>query len=59
MPTDSRLLVALRATLLELESQGEMSPNDSAMVALKSILLRRIADLEAERDAQSHEEAAD
>ena len=58
MPRDSRLLAALRATLLQMENSTEVSPDDSALVALKSILLRRIADLEAEEAAIAEPERA-
>ena len=57
---DTRLLEALRATLLTLENSPDVSPNDSEMAALKSILLRRIADIESQRDAAGEaEQAAD
>lgn len=43
---DKRLLAAMRATLLELENAVRLAPNDSALLALKTLLLRAIADLE-------------
>lgn len=51
MPLSSpkRLIEVLRATLLEVEETSGVPADDPSMAKLKSILVRRIADLEAER----------
>ncbi len=51
MPLSSatRLIEVLRATLLEVEQTSGVSSDDPSMAKLKSILVQRIADLEAER----------
>ena len=47
MPTTTtRLIEVLRATLLEVEQSAGVSADDPAFIALKQILLLRIADLE-------------
>jgi hypothetical protein len=44
-----RLIEVLRATLREVEHNAGVSPDDPALTHLKSTLLCRIAELEAER----------
>jgi len=48
MPIATRLIEVLRATLLEVEQSAGVSADDPALVALKQIFMRRIADLELE-----------
>lgn len=50
---DARLIEALRATIVEVEQQSGVAPDDPSLVALKQILLLKIADLEAQRAAES------
>ena len=49
LTSDTRIIDALRATILEVEQTSGLSADDPGLISLKSILLRRIADLEAER----------
>ena len=48
------LIQALQNTLLEVEASAGVSPDDPALLALKSIVLQRIADLQLAK-AQAEE----
>lgn len=48
----ARTVEVLRATLLEVEQTSGVPADDPAMIKLKDILVRRIADVEAERAAE-------
>jgi hypothetical protein len=48
LPSDLQLTIAaLRGTIVQLEQSGQFAPDDAALVTLKSLLLTRIAELEA------------
>jgi hypothetical protein len=48
----TKLIEAMRATLLNVERTSGLPEDDSALVTLKTILARRIATLEIERTAE-------
>lgn len=48
-----RLIEALRATLLEVEQESGVSMDDPALLALKHIVLQRIADLELSKATEA------
>lgn len=58
-PNRTRLAEALRSTLLELEQSVGVASDDPAMLALKRIVLRRIADLELDQATDAETVAAD
>lgn len=48
LPSDLQLTIAaLRGTIVQLEESGQFALDDPALVTLKSLLLTRIAELEA------------
>ena len=48
LPSDLQLTIAaLRGTIVQLEQSGQFAADDPALVTLKSLLLTRIAELEA------------
>jgi hypothetical protein len=56
----TRTIEALRATLAQVEQQTDLAPDDPSLVTLKSILLQRVAELQAVDEAatQNAEQAA-
>ena len=48
---------ALRGTIVQLEQSGQFAPDDPALVTLKSLLLSRIAELEALHSAAAASDA--
>ncbi|MHB1702344.1 MAG: hypothetical protein ACYCSN_19870 [Acidobacteriaceae bacterium] len=53
-PSD-QLNNVLRATLAQVEQESGVSPDDPALVALKRIVLQRIADLELAQAVDPHQ----
>jgi hypothetical protein len=56
----TRTIEALRAMLAQVEQQTDLAPDDPSLVTLKSILLQRVAELQAVDEAatQNAEQAA-
>ena len=47
--SNAKVIDVLRATLLEVQQSEGVSPDDPALMTLKSIVLRLMAELEVER----------